>query len=133
MNVASLSISDLLVQTRARSLFVDVVGARLRCGPSRLLTDELRAGLREHKTKMLPQLRAWGNETGLHVLWLLYEAVPPLEPFMLDQARLITNPGLFFVRLFLDIQRGPEGARARTGALQHDLRLLYQCFHGQRR
>ena len=29
-------------------------------------------------------------------------------------------------RLYLDVQAGPLGPRARTGALQEDLRLLYK-------
>ncbi len=62
--------------------------------------------------------------TGLHVLYLLYEAVPS-EPFQLDQARFVSDPVSFLVRLYLDVQVGPEGPRARTGALQEDLRLLY--------
>ncbi len=62
--------------------------------------------------------------TGLHVLYLLYEAMPS-EPFQFDQARFVSDPVLFLVRLYRDVQVGPQGPRARTGALQEDLRLLY--------
>ena len=62
--------------------------------------------------------------TGLHVLYLLYQAVPS-EPFQLDQARFVSDPVSFLVRLYRDVQAGPQGPRARTGALQEDLRLLY--------
>jgi len=55
---------------------------------------------------------------------LCYEAVPS-EPFQLDQARFVSDPVLFFVRLYQDVQVGPLGPRTRTGALQEDLRLLY--------
>ena len=57
-------------------------------------------------------------------LYLLYEAVPT-EPFQLDQVRFVRNPVSFLVRLYQDVQVGPQGPRARTGALQEDLRLLY--------
>ena len=61
---------------------------------------------------------------GLHVLYLLYEAVPS-EPFQLDQAQFVSDPFSFLVRLYQDVHAGPQGPRARNGALQEDLRLLY--------
>jgi len=66
--------------------------------------------------------------------YLLYEAVPS-EPFQLDQARFVSDPVSFLVRLYRDVQVGPEGPRARTRALQEDLRLLYTSIsvepHGE--
>ena len=56
---------------------------------------------------------------------VLYEAVPS-EPFQLDHARFVSDPVLFLIRLYRDVQAGPLGPRARTGALQEDLRLLYR-------
>ncbi len=54
----------------------------------------------------------------------LQEAVPS-EPFQLDQARFVSDPVSFLVRLYHDVLVGPQGPRARTGALQEDLCLLY--------
>ena len=88
------------------------------------LTPALREAIRAHGAALLPILRTWGPVTGLHVLYLLYEAVPS-EPFQLDQARFVSDPVLFLIRLYHDVQAGPLGPRARTGALQEDLRLLY--------
>ncbi len=84
----------------------------------------LEAATRVVKRSLLPILHTWGSLTGLHVLYLLYEAAPS-EPFQLDPARFVSDPVLFLVRLYRDVQVGPEGPRARTGALQEDLRLLY--------
>ncbi len=106
------------------SLRMEVAAYTLRCGPTASLTDPLREALRAYKRSLLPILRTWGPVTGLHVLYLLYEAVPS-EPFQLDQARFVADPVLFLVRLYQDVQVGPLGPRARTGALQEDLRLLY--------
>ena len=103
---------------------MEVAEYTLCCGPTASLTDPLRAALRAYKRSLLPILRTWGPVTGLHVLYLLYEAVPS-EPFQLDQARFVRDPVLFLVRLYHDVQAGPLGPRARNGALQEDLRLLY--------
>jgi len=53
---------------------------------------------------------------------------------MLDQARLVSHPGRFLVQLYFDALSGPEGVRARTGALQEDLRrvsdlVIEQAIH----
>ena len=93
-------------------------------GRREALSPALREAIRAHWATLLPILRTWGPETGLHVLYLLYEAVPS-EPFRLDQARFVRDPFTFLVRLYRDVQVGPQGPRARTGAMQEDLRLLY--------
>ena len=100
-------------------------GGRLKVkGRREALSPALREAIRAHGAALLPILRTWGPMTGLHVLYLLYEAVPS-EPFQLDQARFVSDPVSFLVRLYRDVQVGPEGPRARTGALHEDLRLLY--------
>ncbi len=103
---------------------MEVAAYTLRCGPTASLTDPLREALGAYKRSLLPILHTWGPVTGLHVLYLLYEAVPS-EPFQLDPARFVSDPFSFLVRLYRDVQAGPQGPRARTGALQEDLRLLY--------
>ncbi len=124
MSLATLTLPETLAGIRERGLRMEVAEYMLRCGPTAALTDPLREALRAYKRSLLPILRTWGPVTGLHVLYLLYEAVPS-EPFQLDQARFVSDPVLFLVRLYQDVQTGPLGPRARTGALQEDLRLLY--------
>ncbi len=127
MSLATLTLPETLAGIRERGLRMEVAEYTLRCGPTTSLTDPLREALRVYKRSLLPILRTWGPVTGLHVLYLLYEAVPS-EPFQLDQARFVSDPVSFLVRLYLDVQVGPQGPRARTGALQEDLRLLYTRY-----
>ena len=76
-------------------------------------------------------LEVWGEEAGYLVLWFLEEAPLTGEPFQLDQAQRVTDPSLFFYALYLDVHAGPAGPRARTGALQQELRLLYALLEGE--
>ena len=69
---------------------MEVAEYTLRCGLTVTLTDPLREALRAYKRSMLPILRTWGPLTGLHVLYLKYEAAPS-EPFQLDQARFVSD------------------------------------------
>ena len=124
MSLATLTLPETLAGIRGRGLQIEVAECTLRCGPTASLTDPLREALRVYKRSLFPILRTWGPVTGLHVLYLLYEAVPS-EPFQLDQARFVADPVLFLVRLYRDVQVGPQGPRACTRALQEDLRLLY--------
>ncbi len=123
-----MEIADLLASIRIRNLRLFVVGDRMACGPTALLTDDIRAGLREHKHALLPVLVTWGAATGWDVLHLLFEAVPPAAPFRLDEVRWVSDPVHFYVALYDAIQAGPGGARARTGALQKDLRLVHERY-----
>jgi len=124
MSMATLTLPEMLAGIRERGLQMEAGEYTLRCGPKASLTDPLREALHAYKRSLLPILRTWGPVTGLYVLYLLYEAVPS-EPFQLDQARFVSDPVSFLVRLYRDVQVGPEGPRARTRALQEDLRLLY--------
>jgi len=69
---------------------------------------------------------AWPHRIGFPVLpdrsWSRVEG---LVCFQSGQARFVSDPVSFLVRLYRDVQVGPLGPRARTGALQEDLRLLY--------
>ncbi len=121
----ALTLSELTRALRERGVRLRVEDGRLKVkGHRDVLTPALREAMLAHGAALLPILRTWGPETGLHVLYLLYEAVPT-EPFQLDQARFVSDPFAFLVRLYQDVQAGPQGSRARTGALQEDLRLLY--------
>ncbi len=120
-----LTVSELTRILRERGVRLRVEGGRLKVkGRREALSPAIREAIRAHSSALLPILHTWGPVTGLHVLYLLYEAAPS-EPFQLDQARFVSDPVSFLVRLYQDVQVGPEGPRARTGALQEDLRLLY--------
>ena len=100
-------------------------GERLKVkGKRERLSPDLKEAIRAHWAVLLSILSTWLTETGLHVPYLLYEAVPSAL-FQLDQARFVRDPFSFLVRLYRDVQVGPRGPRARTGAVQEDLRLLY--------
>jgi hypothetical protein len=61
------------------------------------------------------------------VEWISSAALPA-DPFVLDAARTVGDPATFFTTLRRDVEQGPGGPRARTGALQADLRLLKEWF-----
>lgn len=94
---------------------------------------------REAAADPLPRLPAkdWQGEARRHAEWLCRapgtgeEALPGTmtpDPFTLRTGSRVTDPVRFARRLRADVAQGPDGPRARTGALQQDLRLLYQMF-----
>ena len=106
----------------------------LRCkAPTGQVTPELRRALSSHRGTLTQALNGWGPVTGYLVLWFIEEAPLRTEPFHLEQGRRVTDPARFYGRLYADIQAGPGGPRARTGALQHDLCLLYEHEKAQGR
>jgi hypothetical protein len=70
---------------------------------------------------------AWDEETSVLVDWFL-ETDLPEEPFRLRRGVEVAQPAKFFEVLKNDIAQGVGGARARTGALQEDLRCLFDLF-----
>ena len=74
-----------------------------------------------------PKMYAWDEETSVLVDWFL-SAHPPAKPFRLKPGVEVTEPGKFYEGLKKDIVEGVEGARARAGALQDDLRALFDLF-----
>ena len=123
--VATLTLPETLAEIRKRGLRLEVADDKLRCGPTASLTDPLREALRAYKHTLLPILRTWGPETGLHVLYLLYEAVPS-EPFQLDQTRFVSDP--VSLRRCAPVVPGglPAHPDRAERELQKDLRLLYR-------
>lgn len=73
--------------------------------------------------------KEWDPETAENIRWL-EETQPPDNPFQLDQGRTVTGPVKFWQSLKNQIAAGPDGARARNGVLQRDLRLLRKLFGG---
>ena len=107
-------------------------GGRLRCRlPRQAVTPELERALRRHKPAILGVLEIWGPGVGYLVLWFLESAPLAREPFQLHRTRRVTDPSRYFYQLYVDIQAGPAGPRARTGALQKELRLLHTLFEGE--
>lgn len=69
------------------------------------------------------------------VQWFLHATDLPKEPFKLNQAITVIDPGKFYESLRTEIELGDRSPRARFGALQNDLQALkqiYQSFkHGR--
>ena len=106
----------------------------LRCkAPTGQVAPELRRALSSHRRILRQALNGWGPVTDYLVLWFIEEAPLRNTPFHLDQGCRVTDPVRFYCRLYADIQAGAGGPRARTGALQHDLRLLYEHDKAQGR
>jgi len=79
------------------------------------------------KSESQPTMYAWDEETSVLVDWF-FETVLPEEPFRFRRGVEVAQPGKFCEVLKNDISQGVEGARARTGALQEDLRCLFDMF-----
>ena len=69
----------------------------------------------------------WNTEMTDILLWF-ETAVLPTKAFQLDPCRQIINPVKFYQALQMDVEAGPKGPRARTGALQEDLKLLHRLI-----
>ena len=64
----------------------------------------------------------WGDASAL-VEWFL-TTEPPSQSLELCKGVVIANPALWWAALMRDIAEGPNGPRARYGAMQADLRRL---------
>lgn len=74
--------------------------------------------------------REWNREMQDLIEW--YMAIPkPTGSFYLERHQHVVDTGKFFESLKLEIQTGPTGPRARTGALQSDLQRLKGYFSGE--
>ncbi len=134
-----MSARQLVAAVRDAGATIETAGDRLRLKSSRgPLPDDLVAALRSHKAEVIDLLvteRAsrvasqWGDLASI-VEWFL-GATPPAEPFKLKQGITISNPQCWWRDVALDIARGPEGPRARYGALQDDLNRLWRMFGPQ--
>lgn len=78
-----------------------------------------------------PVMYSWDEATSVLVDWFL-ETDLPLQPFHLRSGVEVTEPKRFYNSLKNDIEKGVEGARARTGALQEDLECLFDLFGNER-
>ncbi len=134
-----MSARQLVAAVRDAGASIEAAGDRLRLKSSRgPLPDDLVAALRCHKAEVIDLLvteRAsrvasqWGDLAPV-VEWFL-DATPPAEPFKLKQGVTITDPARWWRDIARDIAAGPEGPRARYGALQDDVTRAWQMFGPQ--
>ena len=69
----------------------------------------------------------WNTEMTELISWF-ETADLPKQPFQLNVCRRIANPAKFYTSLKINIESGPKGPRARTGAFQEDLKLLHRLI-----
>ncbi len=114
---------SLLQEAEAAGLTVRVDGDRLVVrGPKS--AGAIAERLLDHKAEVLKVLSAeWDAEMLTLIRWFL-GTHPPTEPFELSKGVTVIRPALWWTATRRDIAAGPNGPRARTGALQQDLRRL---------
>jgi len=88
------------------------------------LVNTLLAELKRCKADAVRLLNmSWPAETKTLLEWFMM--APAKEaPFHLSACVRVLDAGLFYATLRRDIERGPRGPRARTGALRDDLKYL---------
>ncbi len=114
---------SLLQEAEAAGLTVHVEGDRLVVrGPKS--AGAIAERLLDHKAEILKVLSAeWDAEMLTLIRWFL-GTQPPTEPFELSKGVTVIRPALWWTATRRDIAAGPNGPRARYGALQQDLRRL---------
>ncbi len=132
-------VSVLLTEAVAAGLAVHVDGDRLVVrGPRKCVA--LAKELLARKLEVMTLLNSrhcdvegghpeWGDLAPI-VEWFL-SAKPPGAPFKLKQGITISNPQRWWADIIADIAAGPEGPRARYGALQDDLWRAWHMFGPQ--
>ena len=76
-----------------------------------------------------PSAEGWDGETSRLIDWFS-TTTAPAEPFELCQGVTILDPARWWRSIEGDIEPGPNGPRARYGAVQSDLRKLYDLMVG---
>lgn len=87
-------------------------------------------GIEREHLKLESEGAAWDGEDAYLIAWLA-TALPPSEPFTLSSGRYVSDPALWLARLQADAAKGPRGPRARTGALQDDVRAVYRLMNSE--
>ncbi len=113
----------LLQEAEAAGLTVRVEGDRLVVrGPKS--AGAIAERLLDHKAEVIKTLSAeWDAEMLTLIRWFL-GTHPPTEPFELSKGITVLKPAVWWTATRRDIVAGPNGPRARYGALQGDLRKL---------
>ena len=119
-------------EVRAAGGQIALADGRLKLSAPAPLPDGLVDDLRTHKAEVLSFLQGqaslrWGAETAALVAWFRGTPPPP-EPFELYRGVTVMHPVHFWKSIEADIAGGPAVARARSGALQKDLRRLTELF-----
>ena len=99
--------------------------SELRGGGGECELSELRVGTEPVEPETGDAAR-WGDLAPI-VEWFL-GSTPPAEPFILKPAVRITNPRRWWRDIATDVAAGPQGPRARYGALQDDLWRIWRMF-----
>jgi hypothetical protein len=114
--------------------------------PRGVLTGKLKAAITIHKSRIIALLdresgaRSYQRQPPGRVLvqcersdevksaidWILQSELP--ESFQLSQGVFVLDGAKFREALLRDVEAGPNGPRARWGALQRDLLRLYRMF-----
>ncbi len=122
---------SLLQEAEAAGLSVRVEGDRLVVrGPKS--AGAIAERLLDHKAEIIEALAAeWDAEMLTLIRWFL-GTHPPTEPFELSKGVTIIRPALWWTATRRELVLGPQGTpRARTGALQEDLRRLAALMNRQ--
>ncbi len=94
------------------------------------LPDDLMDRIRANKPEIVAMLAghadkrgAWDADTARLIEWF-QRTPPPDKPFDLCKGVTVARPDIWWTALMRDIAEGPNGPRARYGAVQADLRRL---------
>ena len=134
--------ADLLAELRGLGIELQPHGESLRFRPRDRMTPDLLARTRMHKAELLAMFHPedvqaafveapvrtpddWPAALADFVLLLTPDDLPA-EPFELNPWTTVVDRTRFLKWLQADIRRGETGPRARLGALQTDLRHLWQ-------
>ncbi len=137
-----------LTKTRNEKFYTDLLDEiALGPGSPRALTRELQNGLQmmlflinqettavktpesqEQDATIFPATATnmeWSARIQAIIDWFrLNKETLPVDQFCLDACTTVVNPKIFYAQLEIDITRGPQGPRARYGALQDTLEKL---------
>ncbi len=108
------SLKALATKALERNARWNAAGTRSKNGGTRV----------EHAAKPHPPRElAWDEETARLIEWFM-RTPPPARPFELFRGVTVARPDIWWTALMRDIAEGPNGPRARYGAVQADLRRL---------
>ena len=129
------TVADLVreVQSAGGGL-IPLDNGRLRITAPAPLPEHMMACLRERKLEVINFLAyrqgrvgGWDPETVQLIEWSM-QTSPPTQPVELCRGVTVARPGIWWARLRQDIAEGPNGPRARYGAMQADLRRLARAM-----
>ena len=120
----------LIAEFEAAGGSIQATGDKLKLSAPQKPPDLVLRELENHKPEILAHLARpiiWGDALTVWISWFM-EAEPPMEPFELHKAVMVARPALFWKALKGDVLAGPAGPRAQTGAMQADIKRLFELF-----